>query len=71
MIPVPERPARQPERSPGRSSLEEQRKHLIAENEEDAARWQKWLESKRATERDLAWAVGYLIDRPVVTIDEG
>jgi hypothetical protein len=51
--------------------LEEQRKHLLAENEEDAARWQKWLESKRATERELAWSVGYLIDRPVVTIDEG
>jgi hypothetical protein len=51
--------------------LEEQRKRLIAENEEDAERWRKWLESKRATERELAWAVGYLIDRPVVTIDEG
>jgi hypothetical protein len=50
--------------------LEEQRKRLIAENEGDAERWRQWLESKRAAERELAWAVGYLIDRPVVTIDE-
>jgi Asp-tRNA(Asn)/Glu-tRNA(Gln) amidotransferase A subunit family amidase len=33
----------------------------------DEERWAGWLKKKRAYERDLAWAVGFLLDKPVIS----
>ncbi len=33
-------------------------------------RWREWQRRKRVHERELAWAVGHLIDRPVITTDQ-
>ena len=38
----------------------------IADEEE---RWKDWRRQKRQREQDLAYAVGFLIDRPVISID--
>lgn len=51
-------------------ALEEQRKPLKEEAKRDEQQWRQWRERKRAQEKDMAWAIGFLIDRPVVTIDE-
>lgn len=36
----------------------------------DQEKWREWRRQKRAQERELAWAVGYLIDRQVITTDD-
>ncbi len=36
----------------------------------EQARWREWRSKKRARERDLAWTVGFLIDRQVITTDD-
>ena len=40
-------------------------KEIAAEEE----RWKDWRGQKRQRERDMAYAVGFLIDRPVISID--
>jgi hypothetical protein len=40
-------------------------KEIAAEEE----RWKVWRQQKRQRERDMAYAVGFLIDRPVISID--
>jgi len=40
-------------------------KDIAAEEE----RWKDWRQQKRQRERDMAYAVGFLIDRPVISID--
>jgi len=40
-------------------------KEIAAEEE----RWKDWRQQKRQRERDMAHAVGFLIDRPVISID--
>ena len=52
------------------AELRDEAARMTAEDEGERARFRKWLEDKRGVERELAWAVGHLIDRPVVTIDE-
>jgi len=52
------------------ASFEEQRKRLSEEMNADMEQWRQWLERKRACERELAQTVSYLVDRPVVTIDD-
>jgi hypothetical protein len=43
----------------------------VAENlKTDEEKWRDWRKGKRAHERVLASTVGYLVDHPVVTIDE-
>jgi hypothetical protein len=51
-------------------SLRAECEKLRAESESDADRFKEWRLRKRAAERSLAEAIGYLIDRPIVTIDE-
>jgi hypothetical protein len=53
------------------AALDLERRRLEDEGRVDAGRFAAWLARKRAAERDLAAAIGYLVDRPVVTIDEG
>jgi hypothetical protein len=59
------------------SSLEEkvqeiqrQSAHLRDQMEADQEEWREWKTQKRTQERDLAWTVGFLIDRSVITTDE-
>jgi hypothetical protein len=51
-------------------ALEEKRARLRQEVNSDGEHWRQWLDRKRAHEKELAWAIGYLIDRPVITIEE-
>ena len=51
-------------------SLEEQRKRIEQQIAAEENRWLEWRKQKRRLERELAYAVGYLIDRPVITTDE-
>jgi hypothetical protein len=51
-------------------SLEERRARLAEEMNADKEQWRLWQERKRAYERELAQTISYLVDRPVVTIDD-
>jgi hypothetical protein len=51
-------------------SLEDQRKRIEQQIVAEENRWLEWRKQKRRRERELAYAVGYLIDRPVITTDE-
>lgn len=51
-------------------ALQSELSELKAKKEADEARWREWRRQKRAQERELAWAVGYLIDRQVITTDD-
>jgi hypothetical protein len=51
--------------------LEDERAALSRKAEEEKSRLALWLERKRRYERELAAAVGYLIDRSVITVDPG
>ncbi len=53
--------------------LGEKRQEIQALEEEIAAeekKWNDWRRKKRQREQDMARAVGYLIDKPVISIDE-
>jgi hypothetical protein len=50
--------------------LEDQRQRLSREIADEEERWREWRDRKRQRERELAQAVGYLIDRPVISIDD-
>jgi len=51
--------------------LKNERDLLKSQAKSDQEKWSDWRKRKRAQERDLAWTVGYLIDRPVITTDDG
>ncbi len=51
--------------------LQNERDLLKSQTKSDQEKWSDWRKRKRAQERDLAWTVGYLIDRPVITTDDG
>ena len=51
-------------------SLEERRVRLTEEMNADKEQWRLWQERKRTYERELAHTISYLVDRPVVTIDD-
>jgi hypothetical protein len=48
-------------------SLEQELDGLRREAAQDEEHWRQWQQKKAAIERDLAWAIGYLIDRQVIT----
>lgn len=51
-------------------ALQEERARLAARIQLDRDRLREWCRQKRAYERELAGAVGYLTDRPVITTDD-
>ena len=51
------------------SDLSARMKRVENEIAAEEERWKQWLAQKRQRERDLAYAVGFLIDRPVISID--
>jgi hypothetical protein len=51
------------------SDLAAQMKQVEKEIAVEDERWKDWRGQKRQRERDMAYAVGFLIDRPVISID--
>jgi len=51
-------------------TLQGERMRLAARMQVEKDKLREWRKSKRAYERDLAAAIGYLTDRPVITTDE-
>ncbi len=47
--------------------LEEERARLDEQAATDTEQWRAWLQRKREAEDELAWAVGYLLDEPLIT----
>jgi len=43
---------------------------MLARAATEAAQWKQWLDQKRTYEKDMAWAIGYLLDRPVITTQD-
>jgi hypothetical protein len=50
--------------------LQDQRAHLQRDAEHETQQWRDWLKKKSAYEKDMAWAIGYLLDKPIITLDE-
>ncbi len=50
--------------------LQKERARLEALVSEEWDRWREWQRRKRAHEQELAWAIGHLIDRPVITTED-
>jgi len=48
-------------------TLQEELDRLQGEAAQDEEHWRQWQHNKKAMEQELAWAVGYLIDGPVIT----
>ena len=51
------------------SNLSARMKQVEKEVAAEEERWSDWRLQKRQRERDMAHAVGFLIDRPVISID--
>src|SRR5215831_5964554 len=52
------------------ADLKEQQRQLEREIESEEKRWIEWRRRKRQRELDMARAVGYLIDQPVISIED-
>jgi hypothetical protein len=50
--------------------LQQQSDALDAETSQAAEQWKQWCARKLAFEERMAWATGFLLDRPVVTVDK-
>jgi hypothetical protein len=50
--------------------LRKESENLKAQAKAEEEKWKDWRRRKRQQEHDLAWTVGFLIDRPVITTDE-
>jgi len=50
-------------------SLQHEISDLTAEAKEDEASWRAWHERKVAREKEMAAALGYLLDQPVLDVD--
>lgn len=56
-----------------REQIEQLKKELgetDSRQKSDHEKWAEWHSRKKAAEQDMAWAIGYVIDRPVITIAE-
>jgi hypothetical protein len=49
--------------------LQKQRDQLQQEQADDQRHWRQWHDGKIDFEKEMAWAIGYLLDRPVITVD--
>lgn len=50
-------------------ALEQEREGLRRRDQALQQEWSGWRDKKRACEEDMAWAISYLIEKPVVSID--
>ncbi len=51
-------------------SLQTETRDLQEKSRIDQEKWREWRRQKRARERELAWTVGFVIDRQVITTDD-
>ena len=51
-------------------ALKDQQKQLERQIANEQKKWTEWRALKRQREKDMARAIGYLIDKPVITLDE-
>ncbi len=51
-------------------AMQEQLSQLKVEVDADTARWKQWHDLKIQCEKDMAWALGYLLEKPPITIDQ-
>jgi hypothetical protein len=51
-------------------NLQEKSSALQEKMKENEERWRDWKKRKRASEREMASALGYIIDQPIVTTDD-
>ena len=40
------------------------------EGKVDREQWRKWQEGKIAYEKDMQWSLGFLLDKPIVTVTQ-
>ena len=52
------------------AELKEQQQQLEQEINDEEKKWKQWRRIKRQRELDMARAVGYLIDKPVISIED-
>ena len=52
------------------AALRDQCERLRLETRADETLWGDWRARKRSAERELADAIAYLVDRPIVTMEE-
>lgn len=52
------------------SDLQAQCRTMEEEAKVDREHWRQWHRGKTAFEKEMAWALGYLLDQPIVTVDE-
>jgi hypothetical protein len=50
--------------------LEAERGTLEESLKAEEDKWREWKKKKRANERELASLASYIVDRPVITMDE-
>lgn len=50
--------------------LEAECARTAEESKVDQEQWRRWIEGKIAFEKDMAWALGFLLDKPVVSVTE-
>jgi ATP-dependent Lon protease len=56
-----------------REQIEQLKKELSeteSRKKSDDGKWAEWRNRKKAAEQDMAWAIGHVINRPVITIAE-
>jgi hypothetical protein len=62
--------SRRQAREPQLQQLRRQLEGLQRENQQEEEQWQQWLKRKREYEKEMAWAIGYLLDNPIITQDQ-
>jgi hypothetical protein len=50
--------------------LQEECRRLKDEDKSDDQNWKKWRRKKSDYEKELAWAVGYLLEKPVISVED-
>jgi len=51
------------------ADLQQEVARLTREGETETKQWQQWRQKKQAYEKEMAWAVSYLLDKPVITTE--
>ncbi len=52
------------------ANLQSQCQAMEEESAIDREQWRKWRQGKTAFEKEMAWALGYLMDKQILTVDE-
>ena len=50
--------------------LQDQLDRLQREGQQEEQQWQQWQAKKNEYEKEMAWAIGYLLDNPIITTND-